>query len=790
MKKWIQKSVWYLLIVLTVCTGIAVKNVSLADGLATTDDGLYKIYIFSSENYASIVEYLGTDEKVTIPAQVAVSNIQYPVERLSCNKFGTNVNVKEIAIPNTIHTLNAAPFDGETLLEKLNTYIVNPNYEFLQSRNGILYGRMIDKKLEVVKYPEGRTETTYILPADVSELKGSSFTGNLKLRKIVLHENITRVGEYAISPTSDIQLYINCSTLYQFSNKSICHLHSGSTIYVKTDVLKTQLETTKKDILYDCDGVNIVSLQSNSSATVPCTSLTFEDGSTVKNITLSPGQTYKINYNKAPADTTDTITWNNSGSGAAFYKTNNGDYPIGTVRGVSCGDSVITGTTESGKTITLNVKVYSPVESVSAGGDSETTFVCSAENDYNGDGLWECDAFWIEAAPSTAYNAMRYDKRTWASSDAGIACFPDSKDRNMLLTGKPGTVNITASLDDEGRIFTVPFTLHVKKSTDLLTVDAIPPQQAARWADVYTCSYPLPKPVVRDENKVLTEGVDYTLSYSYSNAWADDGLDAHGEVTVAGTGDYSGTQTVVYGVKVLQSDSAGMVPSNFTYDPATGLFVDTTTGTYYTMDPATGTLVPYNPNSGITQPPAGGTGNETIAQGITGVKDRYDKYYGDKAFTLKASCPGNTGKITYSSNNKKVVTVGSTNGKVTIKGTGAAVITIRCGSLSKKVTITVAPKKMAKPKVKAGKKQFKVSWKKDSRADGYEIQYSTDKKLKKGCYTQAVKKNKTTSQTIKKKLKSKKTYYVRIRAYKSGKVNGKNTKLYSKWSSTVKVKVK
>ena len=788
MKKWIQKSVWYLLIVLTVCTGIAVKNVSLADGLATTDDGKFKVSLYNNE-YAAMVQYLGTESTVRIPSSVTVGGTVYPVSRLSCNEgFAPNAKVKEVYVPMSINRYDSGVFDGEGGLEKIHVYQTDPYYDFLFDRDGILYAKISGGDMILVKYPEGRPETQYILPENINWL-GVAFSEKLNLSKIVLHENIEDVAPYAISPVSAIQLYINCNTLLPFNNKSICNLDSRSTIYVKTDALKTQLETTKKDILYDCDGVNIVSLQSNSSASVPCTSLTFEDGSTVKNITLSPGQTYKINYNKAPADTTDTITWNNSGSGAAFYKTNNGDYPIGTVRGVSCGDSVITGTTGSGKTITLNVKVYSPVASVSAGGDSETTFVCSAENDYNGDGLWECDAFWIEAAPSTAYNAMRYDKRTWASSDAGIASFPDPRDRNMLLTGKPGTVNITASLDDEGRIFTVPFTLHVKKSVDLLAVDAIPPQQAARWADVYTCSYPLPKPVVRDENKVLTEGVDYTLSYSYSNTWADDGLDAHGEVTVAGTGDYSGTQTVVYGVKVLQSDSAGMVPSNFTYDPATGLFVDTTTGTYYTMDPATGALVPYNPNSGTTQPQPP-TGGGTASQGITGVKERYDKYYGDKAFTLKASCPGSTGKITYASSNKKIVTVGSTNGKVTVKGTGAAVITIRCGILSKKVTFTVAPKKMAKPKVKAGKKQFKVSWKKDSRADGYEIQYSTDKKLKKGCYAQAVKKNKTTSQSIKKRLKSKKTYYVRIRAYKSGKVNGKNTKIYSKWSSTVKVKVK
>ncbi len=774
MKKLIRKSVWYFLIVLTVCAGIAVKNVSYAASEQTTDDKMYKVDVYS-EGYVGIYQYLGTESKVTIPSKVIVGGRAYLVTRLSClENFAPNANVKDVYLPASINKYDSGIFNGVGTLENIYVYQTDPYYNFLFDKDGILYANVGSNDIVLVKYPEGKAGTQYVLPNEVNRLN-FCFMGKLNLKKIILHENVESVGEYAISPTSDIQLYINCSTLYQFSNKSICHLHSGSTIYVKTDALKTQLETTKKDILYDCDGVNIVSLQSNSSASVPCTSLTFEDGSTVKNITLSPGQTYKINYNKAPADTTDTITWKTSGESAAFYSMNNLGHPIGTVLAQRGGQTVVTGTTESGKTITLNVNVFEPIQSVTAGGGSEGTFVCSKENDYDDDGMWTFRDFYLEVSPWTASNYMKYEKREWVSSDVSIATVPDKTDGMLLLTGKVGTVGITATLNDDGRVFTVPFTLHVKKSMDLLTVDEIPPQTGNPSAR--------PKPVVRDGAKVLTEGVDYTLDYKADNPyWA--------AVTINGIGNYEGvTGTSFYIGSDTGGSSPGTVPAGLVYDPASGMFVDPATGTYYTIDPNTGAFVPYNPNSGTTQPQPP-TGGGTASQGITGVRERYDKYYGDKAFTLKASCPGSTGKITYSSSNKKIVTVGSTNGKVTVKGTGAAVITIRCGSLSRKVTITVAPKKMAKPKVKAGKKQFKVSWKKDSRADGYEIQYSTDKKLKKGCYAQAVKKNKTTSQTIKKKLKSKKTYYVRIRAYKSGKVNGKNTKIYSKWSSTVKVKVK
>lgn len=99
-----------------------------------------------------------------------------------------------------------------------------------------------------------------------------------------------------------------------------------------------------------------------------------------------------------------------------------------------------------------------------------------------------------------------------------------------------------------------------------------------------------------------------------------------------------------------------------------------------------------------------------------------------------------------------------------------------------------APKNNKKVKVasaKAGKKSVKVTWKKVKGIKGYQIQYSTNKKFKKGNKTITVKSAKSTSATIK-KLKSKKKYYVRMRTYKI--VNGK--KVYSAWSKAESVKVK
>ena len=97
---------------------------------------------------------------------------------------------------------------------------------------------------------------------------------------------------------------------------------------------------------------------------------------------------------------------------------------------------------------------------------------------------------------------------------------------------------------------------------------------------------------------------------------------------------------------------------------------------------------------------------------------------------------------------------------------------------SASAAVTVAPAKASK--ITAKKKSFTVQWSKANGVDGYQIQYSLKKNFK-GAKTKWSKGNKLTV----KKLKSKKTYYVRVRSYK--KINGKN--VYSAWS-TKKVKVK
>lgn len=175
------------------------------------------------------------------------------------------------------------------------------------------------------------------------------------------------------------------------------------------------------------------------------------------------------------------------------------------------------------------------------------------------------------------------------------------------------------------------------------------------------------------------------------------------------------------------------------------------------------------------------------ASSITGVSNVTTTF--GKSVTLKAK---GKGTVTYTSSNTKVLTIGKTNGKIKIVGYGNAQVTIKAAGdknyngATKKITVTVKPKKMTVSSVKSTKKKtLTVKWKKDAKADGYKIQYSTDKKFKKDVKTTTVKGSKKVKTTLK-KLKAGKKYYVRIRAYKG---SGKN-QVSGDWSAAKNAKVK
>ena len=171
--------------------------------------------------------------------------------------------------------------------------------------------------------------------------------------------------------------------------------------------------------------------------------------------------------------------------------------------------------------------------------------------------------------------------------------------------------------------------------------------------------------------------------------------------------------------------------------------------------------------------------SETVIKKASDIRLSTTSYiYDGKAKTPSVSVKDSAGKtlkmntdytVTYATGRKNVG-----NYSVTIKLKG------NYGGTVKK-TFTIQPKSTSISKLIPGSKKLTIKWKKQAtQTTGYQIQYATSSKFK-DAKNVTVSKNKTTSKTIL-KLKAKKKYYVRIRSYKTVKVNGKSMNLYSAWS--------
>lgn len=174
----------------------------------------------------------------------------------------------------------------------------------------------------------------------------------------------------------------------------------------------------------------------------------------------------------------------------------------------------------------------------------------------------------------------------------------------------------------------------------------------------------------------------------------------------------------------------------------------------------------------------------------------YTKTMADKKFKLAATVekPGN-GPLSYITNNEDIITI-TKDGYIIPKKTGTVkVYAIAAGTnefeeaVSDAITLTIkaAPKpvnpgKAKITKLKKGKKSFTVTYKKQPKATGYYVRYSLKSNMK---GAKSIKVKGKTSVTVK-KLKSKKKYYVQVRAYNT--VSGKT--VYGSFSSKKSVTVK
>ena len=312
----------------------------------------------------------------------------------------------------------------------------------------------------------------------------------------------------------------------------------------------------------------------------------------------------------------------------------------------------------------------------------------------------------------------------------------------------------------------------------------------SKTAYTYNGSAKKPAATVKLGQKTLKSGTDFAVTYK-NNTKAGTAT-----ATITGKGNYTGTITKTFKIsaKKVSSLTASLKTTSYTYTGSDHKPAVTVKDGSKTLVSGTDYTVKYtnSKNAGKATVTITGKGNYTgttkktytiavrkiSTTKLSGVSASY-KYTG-KALTPAVTVKYGTKKLVkgtdYTVSYKSNKAIGTAT--ITIKGKGNYTGTIT--KTFKIVPKTVSIKSATSPKTK----QLKATWSKDTTVTGYQIVYSTNKNFN-SVKTSTVTNKSTTSKTISNLTKGK-TYYVKVRAYKT--VNGK--KVYGAYSSVKNVKIK
>ena len=673
-------------------------------------------------------------------------------------------SIKEVHLPDTIIAIGTNAFQFMNSCEGF--YINSPSSQTTyHTENGVLFNGST-----LICYPQSKTDTSYVIPYGTQIVKSWSFTNPKYLTTVYIPETVVKTGGDSFANqkhkmTNPMTFWVSTKGNCTMNKGTFSSLLSGSKVKVKTTELMDKLKNSTLE-----DDATTVELyqQDNNYDNYNAMKYGYADKS--KQITSGTIHLFGVHQDVA----TDCVTWKSSDPSVAAIvvpEAYMGDDTKDRIRyneaETSCSGGYVKGGTKPG-TATITVTREDGKESFSFTVVNVVP-TTSTEIYRQADGKQQVleNSLCIHTGKSDTVSLQTVpglttaltNGVTWSVSDpskVSITAEGTYHEKATLYRKAAGDVTVTATMKDEnGNAIQKSFQVIGDKSTEDWYV--IVNDDETVWVKDST---PVePKVVVKDGDTVLKAGTDYTLSYCEN--FLPQGEDGWwGQVIIHPSGAYYGNPVIEEWFHIISDKLRSQQPtppnSNSNLKP-------------------TDQQIPQNPS----------TSSKLKKQKITKVSSAYKKPVG-QSFTLK---PKAKGKITYKTSNKKIATVNS-KGKVTVKGTGKATITVTAKATStyskcvKKITVYGVPKKPEMKKLTAGKKKITVQWKKDKKADGYQVQYSTDKKFKKNVKSVYVSK-KNTKATVK-KLKKGKTYRVRTRSYK--KIDGK--KYYSGWSKMKSVKVK
>ena len=184
------------------CTGLTSITLgnsvtSIREGVFDGCTGLISINVASGNNYYSdnngVLFNKEKTELIKYPAGKSQTSYTIPNSVTSIGKraFYKCTGLTSITIPNSVTSIGDWVFDGCTGLTSINVASGNNYYSGI---NGVLFNK---KKTELIRYPEGKSQTSYTIPNSVTSIGYGAFYGCTDLTSITIPNSVTSIGTRA-----------------------------------------------------------------------------------------------------------------------------------------------------------------------------------------------------------------------------------------------------------------------------------------------------------------------------------------------------------------------------------------------------------------------------------------------------------------------------------------------------------------------------------------------------------------------------------------------------------------